>query len=258
MAINLTTLSREFTAQFFLCVFISLAAPQSPLWPLLVFVLWVPFRNAWPATTAHTTSALSKAILGGECHNFGGMLLDVLVQFVGAVLGGYVGFVVVDSNASAPVVAEDISDARAFIIIAVVTAFWATLNFALKGEGFERNLSAAFLWIGTVFALQAHLPGAVGNINTDIGRIIAARIRGDGGLEMNFDGAWTFIIGPIVGLVVAKGYVMAEEMLEKMQCCEVGSNKPQAVPQHEAASGMPMVASPVHHGQHHVSMPYHG
>jgi len=233
----------------------------------MVFVLWVPFRNAYPGTAVHTTSALSKAFLGGECSNIGGMLLDILVQFVGAILGGWVGFLVVDSNASAPHVGDDTSDARAFVILAVVSAFWGTLNFALKGEGFDRNLSAAFLWIGTTFALQAHLPGAVGNINTDVGRIIAAKIRGDGGDAtdaLNFDGTWTFIVGPLVGLIAAKAYVMLEGALEKMQCCEVGQNsgKPVPVPTTDPSIGMPMVSPVIHgnhgnHGGHHVAMPHY-
>jgi len=263
--LNFVEISREFTAQFMLCVFIALTAPQSNLWPLFVFLVWVPFRNAFPTTTVHTTGTLSKVILSGDFSNIGGLLVDILVQFIGAILGGWVAFLVLDSSESAPEVASD--EGSAFVVLAVVVAFWAILNTSLKGEGFDRNASAAFLWIGTVFAIQGVVPGAVGNISTDIGRVIAAKIKGSGadaGAVLSFDGVWVFIIAPLVGIIAAKCYGLLEAALEKIQCCD-GAGKaapsgghPQAVSQHDG-SGMPMVASPNFQGhQGGFQQQFHG
>jgi len=255
--LNFKNISREFTAQFMLCVLIALSQPQSPtLWPLFVFLVWVPFRNAFPTTTVHTTSTLSKVVLAGDFSNIGGLLVDILVQFIGAILGGWVAFLVLDSNESAPEVVGD--EGRAFVVLAVIVAFWAILNTSLKGEGFERNASAAFLWIGTVFAIQQVVPGAVGNISTDIGRVIAAKMKGspaDAEALLSFDGVWVFVVAPLVGIIAAKCYLLLEAAIEKIQCCDgnkaAGGNaqgQHQPVAQHDG-SGMPMVASPNFGGQ---------
>jgi len=261
--LDLKNISREFTAQFILCVLIALSAPQTNLWPLFVFLVWVPFRNAFPDTTVHTTSSLAKVFLNGDFScagcSIGQVLVDILVQFIGAILGGWVAFIILEDNSSAPKLAEGADEGRAFVIIAVIVAFWAILNTSLKGEGFERNASAAFLWIGTVFAIQELVPGAVGNISTDIGRIIAAKIKGDGSNAteaFNFDGTWIFIIAPLVGIICAKLYLVLEGALDKLNCCdgEKGNSggNPHQVPQHDGSS-MPMaggMASPQFGGHH--------
>jgi len=267
--LDIKNISREFAAQFILCVLIALSAPQTNLWPLFVFLVWVPFRNAFPNTTVHTTSSLAKVFLAGDFSNIGGLLIDILVQFIGAILGGWVAFIILESNSSAPALAEGADEGRAFVVLAVVVSFWAILNTSLKGEGFERNASAAFLWIGTVFAIQEIVPGAVGNISTDIGRIIAAKIKGDGDAAdsdptaaFNFDGTWIFIIAPLVGIIAAKCYLLLEGALEKIQCCDGKSGAspagghPQAVPQHDGASAMPMV-SPQFGAQGHQVAHHH-
>lgn len=265
MVLNFKNISREFTAQFMLCVFIALTKPQTDLWPLFVFLVWVPFRNAFPATTVHTTGTLSKVFLSGDFSNIGGLLVDILVQFIGAILGGWVAFLVLDDNTSAPSVGGD-NEGRAFVVLAVIVAFWAILNTQIKGEGFERNASAAFLWIGTVFAIQGELPGAVGNISTDLGRIVAAKLKGsaaDAGAVLSFDGVWVFVIAPLVGIIAAKCYGLLEGALEKIQCCDgakaaPSGGHPQPVGQHDG-SGMPMVASPNFQGhQGGFQQPHYG
>lgn len=259
MQINAANLLREFVSQFFLCIFIALAAPQSSLWPLFVFGAWPAFRGAFSSTAVHTTTTLSSVIIDGNYGNLCQTLVDILAQFAGAILAGWVSFVVVESSETAPVATEGAGVGFCLIILGVVTGFHAHLR---KGAG-DNFLSAGLLWTATVFAIQGFLPGAIGNINTDVGRVIGAQIYGSGDMpSLNFDSTWVFIVGPILGLLGAKIYMMAEGALDGVDCGGAGDSGGKAAPVSQNAnvpSAMPMVSPQQHHHvQHYAGSPIHG
>jgi len=207
-----------------------------------------------------------------------GTLVKVLVQIAGAILAGWLSFVVVDSADSAPHLAEGQDEGRAFIIVAVIVGFATMFTLGSKSE-----TTNALCYMGTTYLLQAFMPGAVGDINTDVGRVVGASIYAAGGPELNLDlsGTWIFIASPFVGILGAWAYGKLEDVVGKMACggagggadgrgqpAVVSQNVPQqsgqapmiGMAQHQGGgfqgqqNAMPQFqggfASPVMHGQH--------
>jgi len=266
---DLRSFYHEVSASLALNVALSLAIAQGGnVWPLFVFALYVPLRTyfTFDTTDIHATIALSGYFVSGK-----GSLLDcalkVLVQVLASILAAWISYVVVDSADEAPIVGEYVSNTRAFIVLAVVVGFVCLFDSSLRGPNCkDRALYTAFLWISSVYLIQGVCPYAIGDFSTDIGRVIAARIYGQGGSTdigtdnaamdpstyFDFGGVWVFIVGPLLGVLGCKAYHLLEATLGK--CFQKnGGGDGKGYPQHPGNQGMVNHAEP-----QGVQMPQYG
>lgn len=204
---------REFLSQIILCIFIALAYAGGMLWTLmygLITVAWFTMYHDIDVFSNITftryfvtenNAAIPSCFLRSE-YGLPRLATSLLAQVVGAVLGGWISMVLVDSRDSAPMFMADVSTTR-IVIVLLFTSFFHSYAYTFldKDNTFRRTVTYGFLNAAVVYLNQYLMPGATGTINLDVGRMIGAKIY-DSSYEFDADHFFVFILVPLAAVFV--------------------------------------------------------
>lgn len=146
----------------------------------------------------HFNPAVTIGLWVGKQIDSASAVAYIVVQIIGGIVGGYVLLFLLGSESSlgATVLADGVTPIQGFVLEAILTFFLVNAVFNTAVSGKAGNFAP--IAIGLTLALSILMGGPLTGASLNPARTIGPAVA-----SLNFADIWLYIVGPVVGGVVA-------------------------------------------------------
>lgn len=205
MSVCKLTIFREFAIGAGATVFLCLAPQNTEFWPGILFAVYFTVLEVFP--DFHWVPAITAFQMLSKKEDTTQGLCRIAAQFISAILGGIIGYQLLDSgDAAYPKFEGD--DWRNFVWMLLIWSTWLALtnHAGNQSDGFRRNLAHTAAFVSANYVLQAVGADCMLNGAVNFGKTVGAKIYLDdqtNGAEVDLkDTWWLLLLTPFVGAVL--------------------------------------------------------
>jgi len=214
-----------FSWSFFLTWILALTADNLPFWILFLGFAALFFHKTLPKYDFGAANVFGRWIGGlfGKLENGAShdeFLFTILLQFVGALLGGILYNWIFDVAPAPTMVVSSNNDGKNFVLFAFANFFqaYALNRLTVADNSLDNSFRVAGAYMMSWYLCQTVFTGSIGGITIDFGRLLAGEmIHGD---LVEFEKFWILVLAPLAGWGICFLYQMLEYTLKAKESGE--------------------------------------